>query len=257
MTAGGLYRGEVMHRRYRPVGHRFRYRVFTILLDLDHIETAMCGLRLLSRNRFNLFSFHDRDHGPRDGSTLRPWVEERLRESGIAHDGGPVRLLCFPRVLGYVFNPLSVYFCHRRDGSLAAVVYEVKNTFGEQHAYVLPAPVGEGYNRCAKSFYVSPFIGMAVTYRFRLRSPAERLAVSIRETDSLGPLLDAVMTGRCVELTDLALVRCFFAYPLMTFKVIAAIHFEAFRLWRKGLPVYPHSRQSGTAARPVAGPPLA
>lgn len=251
MTAGALYRGEVMHRRHRPVGHRFRYRVFSILLDLDRIETAVRGLRLLSWNRFNLFSFHDRDHGPGDGGSLRCWVEDRLRESGIDHDGGAIRLLCFPRVLGYVFNPLSLYFCHRRDGSLEAMVYEVKNTFGEQHAYVLPTPRGEGRHRCGKSFYVSPFIGMAANYRFRLRPPDERLTVSIRETDAQGPLLDAVMIGQRVELTDLALARCFFAYPLMTLKVIAAIHFEAFRLWRKGLPVYPHSRRSRAPARPA------
>lgn len=244
MTVGEIYRGEVMHRRHRPVGHRFRYRVFTILLDLDRVEAALRGLRLLSWNRFNLFSFHDRDHGPRDGKSLRPWVEDRLREAGIDHDGGAIQLLCFPRILGYVFNPLSLYFCHWRDGSLAAMVYEVKNTFGEQHAYVLPAPQGNGHHRCAKSFYVSPFIGMSASYRFRLRAPDERLAISIRETDAQGPLLDAVMTGQRVDLTDRALARCFIAYPLMTLKVIAAIHFEAFRLWRKGLTIYPHSSKS-------------
>ena len=244
MTAGVIYRGQVMHRRHRPVGHRFRYRVFTLLLDLDRSEAAAHGLRLFSWNRFNLFSFHDRDHGPRDGSSLRPWVEDRLREAGIDPDGGAMRLLCFPRILGYVFNPLSLYFCHRRDGSLAAMVYEVNNTFGEQYAYVLPAAHGEAHHRCAKSFYVSPFIGMSASYAFRLRAPDERLAISIRETDAQGPLLDAVLTGLRSDLTDLKLARCFVAYPLMTLKVIAAIHFEAFRLWRKGLTIYPHSAKS-------------
>jgi len=125
---GALYRGAVMHRRHRPVGHAFRYRVFAMVLDLDRVGDAVGGLRLLSWNRFNLFSFHDRDHGARDGSALRPWVEQRLREAGVDGGDGPIRLLCFPRLLGYVFNPLSVYFCHRADGSLAAAVYEVKNT---------------------------------------------------------------------------------------------------------------------------------
>ncbi len=239
-----------MHRRHRPVIHRFRYRVFTLLLDLDRAETSTHKLRLLSWNRFNLFSFYDRDHGPRDGSGLRLWVEDHLRAAGIEPDGGTIRLLCFPRILGYVFNPLSLYFCHRRDGSLAAMVYEVKNTFGEQHAYVLPAVHGEGRHRCAKSFYVSPFIGMSASYHFRLRPPDERLAISIRETDAQGPLLDAVMTGRRADLNDLALARCFVAYPLMTLKVIAAIHFEAFRLWRKGLTIHPHS---GKAPIPTDG----
>ncbi|MBM3506747.1 MAG: DUF1365 domain-containing protein [Alphaproteobacteria bacterium] len=244
MSTGQIYRGAVMHRRHRPVAHRFRYRVFAILLDIDRLEASLRGMRLLSWNRFNLFSFHDRDHGPRDGSSLGPWIKARLHEAGIDHDGGAIRLLCFPRILGYVFNPLSLYFCHRLDGSLAAIVYEVKNTFGEQHVYVLPAAHGEGRHRCAKSFYVSPFIGMSASYQFRLRAPDERLAISIRETDEHGSLLDAVMTGRRVDLTDFALVRCFVAYPLMTLKVIAAIHFEAFRLWRKGLPIYPHSGSS-------------
>ena len=135
-----LYLGRVMHKRLRPFRHKFTYRVFSLVLDLD--ELPYLGLRWLSYNRFNLLSFHDRDHGPRDGSPLRPWVEDALRRGGLEPDGGPIRLLCFPRVLGYVFNPLSVYFCYSRARRLRAVLYEVKNTFGDQVAYLIPVPDG-------------------------------------------------------------------------------------------------------------------
>jgi len=250
---GALYRGAVMHRRHRPVGHAFRYRVFAMVLDLDRIGDAVGGLRLLSWNRFNLFSFHDRDHGARDGSALRPWVEQRLREAGVDGGDGPIRLLCFPRLLGYVFNPLSVYFCHRADGSLAAAVYEVKNTFGEQHTYVLPAT---GEDACDKAFYVSPFIDMKARYRFRLHAPDDRVAVAIREGDSSGPLLDAAIAGRRAPLADRELAKCFVLYPLMTLKVIVAIHFEALRLWRKGIRLHPHSDATPPRELPADGDPV-
>ena len=181
-----LYRGTVMHRRVRPVPHALRYRVFTLLLDIDRLADTARAMRLMSYNRFNLFSFHDRDHGERDGSSLRPWVEDRLREAGLSSAAHKVLLLSFPRVLGYVFNPLSVYLCFDAQGELGAVLYEVKNTFGEQHVYVLPGGSQPVTQTCSKGFHVSPFLDMQGRYRFRVRRPDEALSLTIQEGDRDG-----------------------------------------------------------------------
>jgi len=254
MTAQRLqscfYFGAVMHRRLRPVRHRFAYRVFSCLIDLDELP-ALGRTRLFGHNRFNLMSFHDRDHGPRDGSALRPWIEARLNEAGIDIAGGPVRLLCFPRVLGYVFNPLSVWFCHHADGTLRAILYEVANTFGERHCYLIPvrgedaATVAQS---CLKAFHVSPFIALSGHYRFQLRAPGERLAIAIREEDVGGPVMVAAQNGRRVAFRTGTVLQAFIRYPLMTLKVIAAIHLEAFRLWRKGAVFH---RRPAAPPRPV------
>ena len=239
-TVSGLYAGTVVHTRLRPIRHHLRYRVFSLLLDLD--ELPVLGLRLLSHNRFNLFAFHDRDHGDGGGTALRPQVEAHLRAAGYQVDGGPIRLLSMPRLFGYVFNPLSVYFCYRRDGSLMAVLHEVNNTFGERHLYLLPVEDQGGdviEQSCPKCFYVSPFMGMAMTYHFRIIPPAARVAVAIETRDADGPMLEAVFAARRQELTDAALLRAFFAYPLLTLKVVAGIHWEALKLWRKGMRLQP------------------
>lgn len=238
-----LFRGRILHHRRLPFEHRFVYRVFSLYLDLDELARLHRRVRLLSVDRPGLLSFWSRDHGPRDGSPLRPWVLDRLAERGIRPARPRIMLLCFPRILGYGFNPLSIYFCHD-DERLVAVVYEVKNTFGEQTAYVLPArppaavrlPVAHG---CAKSFYVSPFIGMRAWYAFRFREPGERLAFAIRETVPEGLLLVASHTGERRPLNDRELLRCLILNPLMTFKVILGIHWEAARLWLKGARYFP------------------
>ena len=247
VTRSCLYFGRVMHKRLRPFRHRLDYRVFSLYLDLDELPALSRRLRFFSHNRWNLFGFLDRDHGARDGTALRPWLDERLAEAGVDLEGGAVRLLCFPRLLGYVFNPLTIWFCYHRSGRLAAVLYEVRNTFGEKHGYLIPvdparAPGDPILQSCEKGFYVSPFIGMAATYHFRLSEPDERLAVLIRQWTPDGELLIASQTGRRRPLDDATLVRAFFAYPLMTVKVIASIHWQALKLWRKG-------------ARPVPRPP--
>jgi uncharacterized protein len=239
-----LYEGEVMHCRVRPVRHRFVYSVFSLLLDIDEVGVLGGRLRLFSYNRFNLFSFHDRDHGERDGSPLRPWVERHLRRAGIDLAGGRIFVHCLPRLLGYVFNPLSVFWCYDGSGRLRALLYEVKNTFGEQHVYCLP--VGAGHEtglpvrqQVAKAFYVSPFIGMEAEYRFTVREPETVLAISIREVEAEGDLLMATHIGRRRALEDTALVRVLLLFPLVTLKVIFAIHWQALKLWLKGVRLHP------------------
>jgi DUF1365 family protein len=240
----GLYVGEVMHHRLRPFRHRFVYRVFTLLLDLDRPAESTRRSILVGHERPRPLSFRARDHGARDGSPLRPWVEHELRAAGIDWRPARILLLAFPRLFGYVFNPLSIYYCYRADGRLGAVLHEVKNTFGEQHAYALAVGPkrcsgGTVHQACAKDFYVSPFIAMDARYRFRLSEPGRRLTVLIEQQDALGAQLVAAMTLRRRELTDRAVLAALARTPLMTFKVIAAIHLEALRLWWKGARVQP------------------
>jgi len=238
MAEGIVYFGEVMHRRLGAVRHRFTYQVFSVLLDLDRIEALGRRLKLFSYNRLNIFSFQDRDHGPRDGSPLRPWVERHLVAAGLGHvRGGRIRLLCFPRLWGYVFNPLSVFFCEAPDGTLAAILYEVSNTFGERHCYlepVNPSVAGVIEQACAKRFYVSPFIELEGDYRFRVQAPDEKLMIAIRQRARDGQTLHAILSGTAAPFDDRTLLRALLAHPLMTFKVMAAIHWEALKLWRKG-----------------------
>ncbi len=253
-----LYFGEVMHKRLRPFTQRFVYRVFSLWLDLDELPRLDRRLRLFSHNRFNLFSFYDRDHGARDGSALRPWIEAQLRAAGRDIGGGPVRLLCFPRVLGYVFNPLTIWFCHRPDGTLDSLLYEVRNTFGQKHGYLIPlgaAPApGEAIRQaCDKGFYVSPFIGMQARYRFKLREPDAALFVAILEEVAAGPLLVATQTGQRRPLRDGTLLRAWLTRPLMTVKVIAGIHWEALKLWRRGAAY--HKKPAPPAAEVTVLPP--
>ena len=255
-TASGLYAGQVMHRRTRPRRHALRYRLFSLLLDLDEIDTLGARLRLFSRGRFNLFAFHDRDHGAGSDEPLRAQVERMLRAAGMAPDGGAIRLLAMPRILGYAFNPLSVYFCHRRDGGLIAILYEVNNTFGQRHSYLLPVALGATSpirQRTAKTFHVSPFMGMDMRYDFRVVPPCDRLAITIVGSDATGPIITAVLACRRRELTDAALLGAFVAHPLLTLKVVAGIGWEALRLWLKRVPVH---RLPPAPAQPVTVSPI-
>jgi uncharacterized protein len=237
--AASLYVGDVMHARLKPVGHRFTYRVMSLLVDLDRLDDADRQSALFGVNRPALYSFHEKDHGERDGSSLRAYAARCAAAHGVDLAGGRVLLLCYPRLLGYAFNPLSVYFCYRADGELALIIYEVRNTFGEIHAYALPLCPGDvspvGIRQVQdKLFYVSPFITMAMRYHFRISPPQDTVKLRILETDREGPLLAATFCGRRRALTSAALLGAFFALPLVTFKVTAAIHWEALRLWVKG-----------------------
>ncbi|UUX94405.1 DUF1365 domain-containing protein [Aquabacterium sp. J223] len=244
----GLFSGTVMHQRLLPLRHRLRYRVFSLLVDLDDLPALPRRLRLLSVDRFNLFSLRQADHGDGSATPLKAQVEQRLRDNGLA-TGGAVRLLAMPRILGYAFNPLSVYFCHRPDGPLQAILYEVNNTFGQRHSYLIPvdeaqareaAAGGVIAQRCDKQLYVSPFLGMDLHYRFRVHPPAERLALSVNVHRDDGTLvLAAQLDARRRPLTDGVLLGALATHPLLTLKVIAAIHWEALKLWLKGARLQP------------------
>jgi hypothetical protein len=234
-----LYTGRVMHVRHRPQRHRFDYAVTSLLIDLDELETLARSRRLLAIDRPGVVSFRQADHGPRDGTPLRPWIDARLADAGIDLGGGRVQLLCFPRIWGYVFNPLTTWFCHRADGSLAAVLYEVSNTFGQHHCYLIPvdpaqARGGTLRQSCEKAFYVSPFLPMDARYSFRLHRPGETLSLAIRHDATDGSAMSAVQTGTRRALTDANLLRMLLRQPALTFKVMGGIHWEALRLWRKG-----------------------
>lgn len=234
--ASAIYSGSVMHRRLTPRVHRFRYRGFWLLLDLDELKHLHDRLALFSHNHFNFFSFHVRDHGDGSDTPLRAQIESKLVQAGIAFSGGTIRLLCMPRMFGYGFNPLSIYFCAHQDGTRQAVVYEVHNTFGERHSYVIPLAAGDGiHHSCQKAFYVSPFLDMDLRYDFAVNLPDDRLTVSIRASRGPAPVLIACLTGKRRDLTNMALLSLLFTTPAATFKVTMAIHWEALRLWAKGL----------------------
>jgi DUF1365 family protein len=252
--ASALYTGTVMHRRLRPRRHKLSYGVFSLLLDLDELPALHQRLRCFSHNRFNIVSFHDRDHGPGKSAPLRSWVEGRLAQVGIDLDGGSIRLLCYPRILGYVFNPLSVYFCCRRGAPEvpAAIIYEVNNTFGERHCYVLPVTGNDGgilRQRCRKELYVSPFIPMEMTYDFRVHPPAAMVSVAIHTRDAEGALLYASFSGDRQPLAAPGLLRAVARFPLLTLKVIAAIHWEALKLWSKRVALVPRPKPAQPSAK--------
>jgi uncharacterized protein len=233
---GCLYLTRVMHRRRVPPFYRFVYRVFYVLVDIDRIEALSARLRLFSLDRFNLLSLRTRDHG--DGRGLRPWAEHLLRTRGIDLDVGRIRLLAFPRVLGFAFNPISLWYCEHRDGKLRAVIAEVNNTFGEKHCYVLasagaPLPYGTPIDK-EKVFHVSPFFDRVGQYRFTLGAPEARIRVAIHETREGGPILDATLAGERRALTDAAIFGQVLRMPWMTIKVVAGIHWEALKLWLRG-----------------------
>ena len=236
-----LYAGAVMHRRLRPVAHQFRYRAFWLLIDLDELPQIAARLRLFSHNRFNLFALHEADHGDGSATPLRTQAERLLAQAGIELAGGAVRLLCMPRTLGYSFNPISIYFCHRADGELAAVIYQVHNTFGERHAYVAPVKTNSSEIRqnSRKVLFVSPFMDMDLVYDFRLAETDRRLALFIGASQGNQRVLNAALAATRRELTDSTLLSAFVALPVNTLQVMLAIHWEALRLWLKGMRLRP------------------
>ena len=232
-----IYSGFDTHRRFKPKRHFFSYKTFSLLIDLNEVENLERKIKFFSYNKFNILSFYNVDHGPRDGSCLVKWTKKILAESKIDIGSGTIKLLCFPRIFGYVFNPLSIFYCYDENLQLKAVLYEVKNTFNEQHTYVFPTSPSSNLilHKCDKKFYVSPFIEMKTFYNFRLLKPGKIINIFIKQSDIDGALLIACQAGKQLELNSKNLFVQFLKHPLMSFKVILAIHFEAFRLWTKGI----------------------
>lgn len=245
-----LYDGLVMHQRMKPFLHRFSYRVWALLADIDRLDEISRSSRLFSHNRFNLFSLYDRDHGAGNQTTLRAHIDRLLAEAGKAPPARVV-LLCYPRVLGYTFNPIAVYYCLDHESKLCAMIYEVRNTFGDRHTYVAPVAGNESSvagvrQERDKLFYVSPFLGFGLTYRFRCNAPGEALRFRILEVDQEGPVLAASFSAKRLELTSRTLMSLSLIVPLLGVKVMASIHWEAAKLWLKG---------ARLVKRPKAPPP--
>ncbi|ADG11719.1 DUF1365 domain-containing protein [Caulobacter segnis] len=241
MGASAIYEGVVTHRRFSPASHRLRYRIFMLLLDLDELPALASRLKLLRFGAFGLMSFRAADHGDRSGGDLKAYARERLGEAGIVADG-PIRLLCMPRILGYGFNPLSLYFCHRADGELAAILYEVRNTFGQSHSYLAAAPepsFGPGVapvrQSAPKRFFVSPFMDMDLTYDFEILPPGEAVGVNVSARRGDEAILTARFGGQHRALTDANLLKAWLKHPLLSFKVILGIHWEAVRIVARGV----------------------
>ena len=229
-----IYTGKVIHKRFKPKEHYFKYNVFSLLIDLNELEEINKYIKFFSYNKFNIISFYDKDHGDRDGSSIKLWVKKNLRNIGIMTEDISIKLLCYPRIFGYVFNHLSTYFIYNKNSELISIFYEVKNTFGEQHTYIFKAQDEKTVqNKCKKKFYVSPFIEMDCEYHFKTLNPREQLSVVINQNDKDGKLLFASQDGISKDFNNKNLILSYLTHPLMTFKIIGAIHYEAFKLWAK------------------------
>ena len=238
-AAGTLYAGKVMHQRLHPFGHRFSYNVFSLLVDIDRLGDLARLTRLLSVNRAGILSFHERDHVEEDGETLRQFTDRLLARSGLERPAARILLLAYPRMFGYVFNPISTYFAYDEENRLIAVIYVVRNTFGERHSYVAPVLKGEssvaGIRQTrTKIFHVSPFMDMGLRYHFRILPPGKTVRLRIHETAGDKPVLSATFGADAAPLTDAILARYLLRFPFMTIKVMAGIHWEALKLWFKG-----------------------
>jgi DUF1365 family protein len=233
-----LHAGTTSHVRHTPFVHKFSYRMWMLSVDLDDIAES----RLFRRNRPGVVSLHDADHGPRDGSPLRPWVEAHLARLRLEAFAARIRFMVIPRVLGYAFNPIALFTCHDAAGTLGAVIHQVKNTFGDQTAYVLPVVTESATIRqaTAKRMHVSPFFDLQGGYRFAFNDPsADDFRLTIRYGAEETPRMTAAMHLTARPMTDGALARLLLAMPLMPAKVFAAIHWEALRLKLKGAHYHP------------------
>ena len=232
-----IYIGSVIHKRFKPKKHFFKYNVFSLFLDLDEINELDQKILFFSYNKFNILSFFDKDHGYRDGSSIKNWLIHVLQKKNISTINIKIKILCYPRIFGYVFNPLSIFFIYDADSNPIAILYEVKNTFGEQHTYVFKIDIKNKQilNNCKKKFYVSPFMDLESKYFFKVLIPNERLSVIIDQRDKEGKLLFASQDGERVKLSSKNLLISYLKHPLMTLKIISAIHYEALKLWMKGI----------------------
>ena len=237
MINSAIYNGQVIHKRFKPKVHYFKYKVFSLLIDLSELDILDKKINFFSINKFNLISFHEKDHGERDGSSLNKWVHQNLEKNNIQTKDIKIKILCYPRIFGFVFNPLSVFYVYNLKDQLISILYEVKNTFGEQHTYIFKVTKDSNLiqNNCSKKFHVSPFIEMDCTYFFRLLKPGNKISVIIDQYDNEDKILFASQDGRRSDLNTKHLIISYLKHPIMTFKIILAIHFEAFKLWAKGI----------------------
>jgi DUF1365 family protein len=232
-----IYTGNVIHKRFKPKIHYFKYKVFSLLVDLSELELLDKSLKIFSYNKFNIVSFYDKDHGARDGSSIKKWVIDNLKKNNINTNDIQIKLLCYPRIFGYVFNPLSVFYIYDNYSNLISILYEVKNTFGEQHTYIFKTNIKDNLIQhvCKKKFHVSPFIKMDCIYFFRLLKPSNKISIIIDQNDKEGKILYASQDGLRSKINNENLIKSYLTHPLMTFKIILAIHYEAFKLWSKGI----------------------
>jgi uncharacterized protein len=251
MVTEGVYVGTLRHRRFEPVLHAFRYPLFMVLLDIDRIDELMTVSRFTSRNRFNWATFDDRDHFGDPALSLRERVRRDAEQHGIELPDGPIVLLTHLRYLGYCFNPLSLFYCFDRDSRLAVVLGENNNTFGGRHNYWL-RPSGEPSRlfraRARKALYVSPFMEADLVYTFALSAPSDSITVHMVALQAGNATFDATLSLERRPWTASEIRRALVRHPLMTAGVIAAIHWEALKLWWKGVPIVPRERVDGTVA---------
>lgn len=245
-----LYFGSVFHRRTVGVQHRFRFRLPWFYLDLDELPRLHRCLHLFGFNAPNLIAFHDRDHIDNRAVSTRDKVGRYLAAHGIDLSGGAIFLLTQTRVLHYVFNPISFHFCHGADGGLRAIVAEVNNTFGERFLYLLsdanrlPSNGACVRYRSPKAMHVSPFLSRDGAYEFSFHPVGSRLAVAICTSEHGAPALVTTLTGVRYPLSDRNLARVLLRQPLITHRVMAAIHWQALRLYRKGARFHPQPSAS-------------
>lgn len=239
-----IYKGEVRHQRLTPLRNRFAYNMSSFLFDLDELDKAQRHCRWFSLNRFNLFSFYFKDLGNGSGEHPRDYLERCLKEQGLVDTLASASVLCYPRILGYAFNPLSVYYCYNQHKELFAVLHEVSNTFKQRHSYLFSVPAVDRNKptirqQCDKNFYVSPFNSMAMRYQFRLLLPSDKLGISIRVKQNEQDVLHASFQGQRRPFNDRELLRSFCSLPLMTLKVLGGIHWQALKLFSRGLKIVP------------------
>jgi uncharacterized protein len=257
-TSSCIYVGEVIHQRLRPTPHKLSYRVFSMLLDVDAIEDAARQLKRFSYNRFNLFSFYDRDHGMGDGEPVAVHARRLFADANIDTGGARILLLAYPRCLGAAFNPLSVYYCISPDGGLRALIYEVNNTFGQRRSYVVRAgELGNGgvyAQACRKALFVSPFAAVEGRYGFRVTAPGDSLLLGVQYYDDAGAVLRTHFRATAAPLTDATLGGLLWRFPLLTLKIVGGIHWEALKLWLKGVPMVQRPRSPRYAVTNVVAP---
>lgn len=243
-----IYFGTVRHRRFTPVPHSFVYSVFMAFLDIDHIQELTGVSRLLSYNRFNWASYEERDHFGDPKLSLRERLKRDAADNGLSLPDGPIYLLTHLRYLGYNFNPVSFFYCYDTQEKLQLILAEVNSTFGESHNYwlsedsALPSENAKRY-RQAKAMHVSPFMGMKLDYTFTLTPPDSKLVVHMGTIEDGKPFFDATLNLKREPWSARSLHRALLAHPWMTAKVIAAIHWEALRLYLKEVPVFTHPRK--------------